>query len=127
MGYVDTDGYLFLTGRTAELIIAGGVNIYPQEIDDVLLQHPAVRDACTVGIPNEEWGEEVRAVVSLHDGHRATPDLAQDIIAFARPQLAAYKLPRGVDFLSDIPRSEAGKVQRKTIRDRYWAGRSKSI
>jgi long-chain acyl-CoA synthetase len=127
MGYVDQDGYLFLTGRTAELIISGGVNIYPQEIDDVLIQHPAVRDACTIGAPNEEWGEEVRAVVSLHAGHAPAPDLAEDIIAFARPQLAAYKLPRSIDFADDIPRSEAGKVQRKTIRDRYWVGRARSI
>jgi long-chain acyl-CoA synthetase len=127
MGYVDDDGYLFLTGRTAELIIAGGVNIYPQEIDDVLLQHPAVRDVCTVGAPNEEWGEEVRAVVSLHAGHEADAALADDIKAFARERLAAYKVPRGIDFDAEIPRSDAGKVQRKTVRDRYWAGRARSI
>lgn len=123
MGYLDTDGYLFLTGRTAELIIAGGVNIYPQEIDDVLLQHPAVRDVCTIGIPNEE----VRAVISLLPGHRASPELSEDIRAFARGKLAPYKTPRAVDFVDDIPRSEAGKVQRKTVRDPYWAGRKRSI
>jgi len=127
MGYFDADGYLFLTGRTAELIIAGGVNIYPQEIDDVLIRHPAVRDACTIGAPNEEWGEEVRAVISLHNGHAPSPNLAQDIIAFARPMLAAYKTPRAIDFVEEIPRSEAGKVQRKTVRDRYWTGRTRAI
>jgi long-chain acyl-CoA synthetase len=127
MGYIDEDGYLFLTGRTSECIISGGVNIYPQEIDNVLLQHPAVRDVCTIGAPNEEWGEEVRSVVSLRSRYKPEPELAADIVAFAREQLAAYKIPRAIDFADEIPRSDAGKVQRKTVRDRYWAGRSRSI
>jgi long-chain acyl-CoA synthetase len=127
MGYIDEDGYLFLTGRTAELIISGGVNIYPQEVDDVLMQHPAVRDVCTIGAPNEEWGEEVRTVVSLRPGHLPSPDMAEDILGFARSRLAAYKCPRAIDFADEIPRSEAGKVQRKTMRDPYWAGRKRSI
>jgi long-chain acyl-CoA synthetase len=127
LGYVDADGYLFLTGRSSECIISGGVNIYPQEIDNVLLRHPAVRDVCTVGAPNDEWGEEVRSVVSLHPGHAAADDLAHDIQAFARESLAAFKVPRAIDFADDIPRSEAGKVQRKTVRDRYWQGRDRAI
>jgi long-chain acyl-CoA synthetase len=127
MGYVDVDGYLFLTGRSSECIIAGGVNIYPQEIDNVLMRHPAVRDICTIGAPNLEWGEEVRAVVALRSGYAASPDLAQEIIVFGRDSLAAYKCPHAVDFVDDIPRSDAGKVQRKTVRDRYWAGRARSI
>src|SRR5262249_24899155 len=127
MGYLDEDGYLFLTGRTAELIIAGGVNIYPQEIDDVLMQHPAVRDVYTIGVPNEEWGEEVRAVISLLPGHKPSSELGEDIRAFARGRLAPCKTPRAVDFVDDTPRSEAGKVQRKTVRDPYWAGRKRSI
>ncbi|CAN5265493.1 acyl-CoA synthetase [soil metagenome] len=127
MGYVDEDGYLFLTGRSSECIISGGVNIYPQEIDDVLLQHPAVRDVCTIGAPNTEWGEEVRAVVSLTAGAAPTEDLARDLAAFARQHLAAYKVPRAIDFVDEIPRSEAGKVQRKAVREPYWAGRARSI
>jgi long-chain acyl-CoA synthetase len=127
MGYVDEDGYLFLTGRTAECIISGGVNIYPQEIDNELLKHPAVLDACTVGIPNDEWGEEVKAIVSLRPGYVASPEMAKDLLDFIRPHLAGYKMPRSVDFSDDIPRSEAGKVQRRQVRAPYWAGRVRQI
>jgi long-chain acyl-CoA synthetase len=127
MGYVDEDGYLFLTGRTAECIISGGVNIYPQEIDNELIRHPAVLDVCTIGVPNEEWGEEVKAVVSLRPGHAPTEDLAKSLIGFAREHLAAYKAPRSIDFVDEIPRSEAGKVQRRAVRAPYWAGRTVQI
>ena len=124
MGYLDEDDYLFLTGRSAECIISGGVNIYPQEIDNELLQHPAVAQACTVGIPNDEWGEEVRAVVTLRTGHATS---AADLLQFLRHRLAAYKLPRDVDFVTEIPCSEAGKVLRNIVRAPYWAGRAKQI
>jgi long-chain acyl-CoA synthetase len=127
MGYVDEDGYLFLTGRTAECIISGGVNIYPQEVDNELIKHPAVRDVCTVGAPNPEWGEEVKAVVSLNPGWSASDDLARELIAFARERLAGFKAPRSIDFVAEIPRSEAGKVQRRQVRAPYWAGRIKQI
>jgi long-chain acyl-CoA synthetase len=127
LGYVDEDGYLFLVGRTAERIISGGVNIYPQEIDDVLIQHPAVRETCTVGAPNEEWGEEVRGVVVLNEGYRASPELAQELIAFVRTQLAGYKAPRRIDFVATLPRSETGKLLRRAVRQGYWAQRSRQI
>lgn len=127
MGYVDEDGYLFLTGRTAECIISGGVNIYPQEIDNELVRHPAVRETCTIGVPSEEWGEEVKAVVALHPGYAPSDELAKELLAFIRPSLAGYKMPRSVDFADDIPRSEAGKVQRRQVRAPYWAGRVKQI
>jgi long-chain acyl-CoA synthetase len=127
MGYVDEDGYLFLTGRTAECIISGGVNIYPQEVDNELVRHPAVRDVCTIGAPNNEWGEEVRSVVALHPGYAPGDDLAKELIAFARRHLAGFKVPRGIDFADEIPRSEAGKVQRRQVRAPYWAGRVKQI
>jgi long-chain acyl-CoA synthetase len=120
MGYFDTDGYLFLTGRTAELIIAGGVNIYPVEVDNELLKHPAVQDVCTVGVPNEEWGEEVKSVVCLRQGHNASADLAEELIRWTRDRLAGFKCPRTIDFVEAIPRSDAGKVQRKEVRARYW-------
>ncbi|HLK24537.1 MAG TPA: AMP-binding protein [Caulobacteraceae bacterium] len=127
MGYVDEDGYLFLTGRTAECIISGGVNIYPQEIDNELVKHPAVKDVCTVGVPNDEWGEEVKAVVALHPGFEASPKMAKELLEFIRPSLAGYKMPRSVDFVDEVPRSEAGKVQRRQVRAPYWAGRVKQI
>jgi long-chain acyl-CoA synthetase len=127
MGYVDEDGYLFLTGRTAECIISGGVNIYPQEVDNEFVRHPAVRETCTVGVPNDEWGEEVKAVIALYPGHTPSPELAKELLDFIRPNLAGYKMPRSVDFVDDIPRSEAGKVQRRQVRAPYWAGRDKQI
>jgi long-chain acyl-CoA synthetase len=127
MGYLDDDGYLFLTGRTAEVIISGGVNIYPAEVDAVLLMHPAVADAATVGVPNDEWGEEVKAVVQLHPGRAASPSLADELIQHCRGRLAHYKCPRSVDFDLDLPRHDTGKIYRRLVRDRYWSGRERSI
>ena len=126
-GYVDEDGYLFLTGRSSEVIIAGGVNIYPSEVDAVLLMHPAIADAATVGIPHSEFGEEVRAVVQLANGREPTQQLTDELIAFCRDHLAKYKCPRGVDYDPALPRSDAGKVQRALVRARYWKGRDKQI
>jgi long-chain acyl-CoA synthetase len=127
VGYFDQDGYLFLTGRNAETIIAGGVNIYPQEIDNELIKHAAVEDSCTVGVPNEEWGEEVRAVVQLKPGFEASDELRREILAFAAERLARFKLPRGLDFVEALPRSAAGKIQRNRVRAPYWQGRSRQI
>ena len=119
MGYVDEEGYLFLTGRSAEVIISGGTNIYPAEIDAVLLEHPAVRDGAAVGVPDEEWGEVVKAVVALARDADAGDEAAADILAHCRRELATYKTPRSVDFVEEIPRSEAGKILRRELRDRY--------
>ncbi|HCX67400.1 MAG TPA: acyl-CoA synthase, partial [Rhodobiaceae bacterium] len=94
MGYVDEDGFLFLTGRSAEVIISGGVNIYPAEIDQEILQHPSVKDVATVGVPNKDWGEEVKAVVQLNEGYEPNEALAKDILDFVATRLAAYKRPR---------------------------------
>ena len=127
MGYFDEDGYLFLTGRNAETIISGGVNIYPQETDDALLQHPAVSDCCTVGVPNEEWGEEVKSVVMLNAGFHADQPLVDELITFTREQLPAFKCPRTVDFVDDLPRLPSGKIQRRIVREPCWAGRQKQI
>jgi long-chain acyl-CoA synthetase len=127
MGYQDEDGYVFLTGRTSELIISGGVNIYPAEIDAVLLMHPAVADAAAVGVPNEEFGEEVRAVVQLKPGSEASEALARELMEHCRARLAHFKCPRGIDFDPSLPRSEAGKVQRRAIRERYWQGLGRQI
>jgi long-chain acyl-CoA synthetase len=127
VGYLDADNYLFLTGRSAETIISGGVNIYPQEIDNELIKHPAVEDSCVIGVPNEEWGEEVKAVLTLNPGFTGSPQLAQEIQAFARQHLAGYKVPRSIDFVNELPRSPAGKIQRGKVRKPYWAGRSREI
>jgi long-chain acyl-CoA synthetase len=127
MGYFDEDGYLFLTGRTAELIISGGVNIYPQEVDSELLQHPAVLDVCTIGVPSEEWGEAVKSVVQLRPGHAASPALANELVDFVRGRLAPFKCPRTIDFVDDLPRLPSGKIQRRIVREPYWAGRTKQI
>jgi long-chain acyl-CoA synthetase len=118
-GYLDDDGYLFLTGRSAELIISGGVNIYPAEIDAVLLTHPAVGDAGTIGIPNDEWGEEVKAVIELREGHEPTPSLAEELREFCRDKLASYKLPRSIDFVDELPRHDNGKLYRRKLREMY--------
>src|SRR3954469_1600445 len=120
MGYADEGGYLFLTGRSAELIISGGVNIYPAEIDAVLLEHPAVRDVATIGVPNEEWGEEVKAVVEVRDGVASDDALAAELVTFCRERLAHFKCPKSIDFANALPRFETGKIYRRLVRDRYW-------
>lgn len=127
IGYVDQDGYLFLTGRSAETIISGGVNIYPQEIDNVLQRHPAVRQSCTVGVPSAEWGEDVRGVVSLNPGHMPSAELTSALIEFAKASLAPYKVPKQIDYLEDVPISAAGKTERRKVREPYWRGQAREI
>jgi long-chain acyl-CoA synthetase len=127
VGYLDEDDYLFLTGRTAECIISGGVNIYPQEIDNEVIQHPAVEDSCAIGVPNDEWGEEVKVVVTLHPSHAPSEALAADILAFAKRRLAGYKVPRSLAFVDELPRSPAGKILRGKVRAPYWHGRARQI
>ena len=127
VGYFDEDDYLFLTGRDAETIIAGGVNIYPQEVDNELIKHPAVEDSCTIGVPHEERGEEVRSVIQLRPGHAPSEELKADILAFAAERVAKFKMPRGIDFAETLPRSEAGKIQRNKVRAPYWEGRTRQI
>jgi long-chain acyl-CoA synthetase len=118
-GYLDGDGYLFLTGRSAELIITGGVNVYPAEVDAVLLTHPAVADAGTIGIPDEEWGEVVRSVVELKHDVSASDDLAQELVVWCQNRLAHFKCPRAVDFVDHLPRHDNGKLYRGKLREMY--------
>src|SRR5262249_1443043 len=107
------------TDRSANLIISGGVNIYPAEVDAVLLDHPVVADAATIGIPNDEWGEEVKAVVQLKPGIPRSPELAAELIEFCRRRLAHYKCPRPADFIDQLPRQDTGKLYKRLLRDRY--------
>lgn len=118
LGRFDEDGYLYLCDRSADLIISGGVNVYPAEVDAVLTEHPCVADAATVGIPHESFGESVHAVVELRPGVEPTTLLAGELIAHAREHLAAYKCPRSVEFSESLPRSDAGKMLRRELRER---------
>ncbi|MEW6477577.1 MAG: AMP-binding protein [Actinomycetota bacterium] len=127
VGYLDDEGYLFLCDRKIDMIISGGVNIYPAEIEAVLLNHPAVLDAAVFGIPHDEFGEEVKAVVQPAPGHEPSDRLAGDIIAYARQYLAGYKVPRSVDFTDEFPRTETGKLVKRELRDPYWKGRERAI
>jgi long-chain acyl-CoA synthetase len=127
VGYMDEDGYLYLTDRKAYMIISGGVNVYPQEAENVLVMHPKVVDAAVFGIPNEDFGEEVKAVVQPADGVTAGPDLAAELIEYCRAHLASYKCPRTVEFDVELPRDPNGKLYKRRIRERYWQGRSSRI
>jgi fatty-acyl-CoA synthase len=120
MGYLDADGYLYLTDRKTHMIIAGGVNIYPQEAENVLAVHPAVEDVAVIGVPHPEYGEEVKAVVQLGAGQTASDALAGELIAYCQSQLARYKCPRTVDFVETLPRMPNGKLLKRDLRARYW-------
>ncbi|MGB1140480.1 MAG: AMP-binding protein [Halioglobus sp.] len=120
IGYLDEDGYLFITDRDSSVIVSGGVNIYPAEVEATLLQHDAVRDVAVIGIANEEWGEEVKAIVELEDEQQpGNPDLASELIDYCRERIAHFKCPRSVDFSNDLPRDDNGKLYRRRLLARY--------
>jgi fatty-acyl-CoA synthase/long-chain acyl-CoA synthetase len=127
VGHVDADGYLYLTDRKSYMIISGGVNIYPQEAENLLAGHPAVLDVAVIGVPNEDLGEEVKAVVQPADPASAGPDLAAELIEYCRARLAHFKCPKSVDFVSDLPRYPTGKLYKRVLRDKYWAGHQTPI
>jgi long-chain acyl-CoA synthetase len=127
VGYVDDDGFLYLTDRSTFMIISGGVNIYPQECENLLITHPQVADAAVFGVPNDDLGEEVKAVVQLMPGTPATPETASALIAFCAEHLARMKCPRSVDFIDQMPRLPTGKLYKKPLRDQYWAGHKSRI
>jgi long-chain acyl-CoA synthetase len=120
VGYLDGDGYLYLTDRKAYMIITGGVNVYPQETEDVLIAHPEIADVAVLGVPDAEMGEQVKAVVQPRDMSRAGPALAAELIAFCRQRLSPIKCPRSVDFEAELPRTPTGKLMKRLLRDRYW-------
>lgn len=119
LGYIDADGYLFLVGRSSDVIISGGVNLYPAEIEAALASHPAVADVGVVGVPSDEWGEEVKAVVELVPGRELDGNLVSELQAHCRERLSAVKCPRSFDAVAALPRNEAGKLSRRDLRDRY--------
>ena len=127
VGYLDDDGYLYLTDRQSFTIVAGGVNIYPQEAENVLLLHPAVADAAVFGVPNDDLGEEVKAVVQPLDPGGAGPELGAELLAFCRDHLAAFKCPRSIDFTDQLPREDSGKLFKRLLKDRYWGDRPSRI
>jgi long-chain acyl-CoA synthetase len=122
VGYLDGEGYLYLTDRKANMIISGGVNIYPQETENLLALHPKVADVAVIGVPNDEMGEEVKAVVQPTDWADAGAELEVELIAYCRQKLAHYKCPRSVDFDPELPRQATGKLYKRLLKDRYWQG-----
>jgi len=127
MGYVDDDGYLYLTDRSTFMIVSGGVNIYPQEVENLLVMHPKLVDAAVFGVPNDEFGEEVKAVVQPLMGVETGPALEAELIDYCRFHLATYKCPRTIEFDPELPRDPNGKLYKRHIRDGYWQGRTSRI
>ena len=120
IGYVDQDGYLYLSDRLSNMIISGGVNIYPQETENCLILHPAVADVAVIGVPNHDFGEEVKAVVQLLDPTKESAMLAQELLEFCRTRISHIKCPKSIDFTTDMPRTETGKLLKRLLKQRYW-------
>ena len=127
VGYVDADRFLYLTDRATFMIISGGVNIYPQECENLLITHPKVADAAVFGVPNADLGEEVKAVVQAMPGAQPGPDLEEELIGFCALHLARFKCPRTVDFMDELPRLPTGKLYKRILRDRYWGNKASRI
>ena len=128
VGYVDEDGFLYLTDRKTYMIISGGVNIYPQETEDLLIGHPKVADAAVFGVPNEDLGEEVKAVIQVMPDIEPGDELAQELIDYCHQHLSRQKCPRSIDFEAELPRLPTGKLYKRLLRDRYWGeGKNKIV
>ena len=123
-GHLDADGYLFISDRVKDMIVSGGENIYPAEVENAIFGHPAVGVVAVIGLPFTKWGEAVKAVVELKPGQAGD---AQDIIDYARQRIAGYKTPRSVDFVASLPRNATGKVLKRELRAPYWAGRERQV
>ena len=124
MGFRDTDGYIYIVDRKKDMIVTGGENVYPREVEEVLFTHPDVLEAAVIGVPSERWGETVKAVVVLREGRRVSDD---DLIDYTRERLARYKAPTSVDFAAALPRNPSGKVLKKVLREQYWQGHSRRV
>ncbi len=124
IGYIDDEGYIYVQDRLKDMIVSGGENVYPRVVEDVLFQHPAIADAAVIGVPDERWGEAVKAVVVLRAGMTTTEE---EIIGFCRGKLGGFELPRSVDFVDALPRNPSGKVLKRDLREPYWIGRSRRV
>ena len=124
VGRLDEDGYLFITDRAKDMIVSGGVNIYPAEIEAAILRHPAVQDVAVIGIPDEEFGEQVKAFCELKPGRTAEP---AEILAHCAEGLASYKRPKSLDIVAELPRNTMGKLLKRELRDPYWKGRERNV
>jgi long-chain acyl-CoA synthetase len=123
-GVMDSDGYLYIRDRVKDMIVSGGENIYPREVEEVLSEHPAVLEVAVIGVPDQRWGETVKAVVAVREGMGVTPE---QLVAFCRSRLGGFKLPRSVDFVQALPRNAVGKVLKWELRERYWAGHARDV
>ena len=124
VGYLDDQGYLFIMDRSKDMIISGGENIYPREIEEVLIRHPAVREVAVIGVPDEKWGEAIKGVVSLSPGAEATEE---ELIAFCKESIASYKKPKSIDFVVELPKNNYGKILKREIRDTYWKDKARRV
>ena len=127
VGYLDSDGWLFLSDRKTDMIISGGANIYPAEIESELIMHPKVADVAVFGIPHADWGEEVKAVIEPVDGIVGSTELADEILAWSKDRIAKFKMPRSIDFTNEMPRDPNGKLYKRKLRDPYWEGQERAI
>ena len=123
-GFVDEEGYVFIHDRVKDMIVSGGENIYPAEVENALFAHPDIADVAVIGVPSEKWGEAVKACVVPGRGSKVSED---EIIAFARARIAGYKLPKSVDFVDALPRNPSGKILRRELREPYWEGQERRV
>ncbi len=123
-GWIDEDGYVYITDRKSDMIVSGALNIYPAEIESILAEHPAILESAIIGVPDEKWGETVKAIVVLRPGKKAT---AEEIIAFCKSQLASFKKPRSVEFVESLPRNLSGKILKRVLREAYWRGQERKV
>jgi acyl-CoA synthetase (AMP-forming)/AMP-acid ligase II len=123
-GYLDEDGYVYVHDRVKDMIISGAENIYPAEVESAIFGHPAIAEVAVIGVPDDKWGEAVKAVVVLKDGADVSPD---EIIAFARTRIAGFKAPRTIDFIDALPRNPSGKILKRELREPYWAGKDRRV
>jgi acyl-CoA synthetase (AMP-forming)/AMP-acid ligase II len=124
VGYMDKKGYLFILDRSKDMIVSGGENVYPREIEEILMRHPAVREVAVIGVPDDKWGESIKAIVALAPGADATEN---ELIAFCKDNIASYKKPKSVDFVEALPKNNYGKIVKRDLKAKYWAGRERKI
>ena len=123
-GYLDEDGYVYVHDRVKDMIVSGGENIYPAEVENALFGHPAVADVAVIGVPDDRWGEAVKAVIVLKPGQKAAAD---ELIGFARTRIAGFKCPKTIDFIAELPRNPSGKVLKRELRKPFWEGRERQV